>query len=207
MHVRRTTVTPGARGGALGFSLVEVVIASGLLLVTVSALTFCVTSVSANEARLRGLMEADRAVRLVEEHLSAMPYWNAPPDGPGLLGIHADDVVGAVFPHADEARNTPLARYAPAAEAEGVPAGSFVTLFDEGGTAVRCVARFLAAEDGVPLDPADLDGWVVDGGRPPGCAVSVSLMAASHGTSRSVTFTLAALAPPLCPSLPGTVAS
>lgn len=177
-----------------GFSLLEVVVASSLLLMTITAVTFCVTSVSASGARLQGVMDADRAVRLVADRLAALPFYRSDADATSTSSAHAEDLLGAVFPHADAARNSPTARYV---YSDGVdtPAGSFVTLFTEGGVDVLCVARFLEAEDGPPLQPVAVEGWaLVDGDQPPGCALSVRLTATSHGTARSAGFTRAALA-------------
>ena len=70
-----------------------------------------------------------------------------------------------------------------------------MTVFTEGGVEVLCVARFLVAEDGPPLEPVAVEGWALaDGDQPPGCALSVRLTATSHGTARSAGFTRAALA-------------
>ncbi len=118
-----------------------------------------------------------------------------------------EDLLGAVFPHADATRNTPTARYVHS-DGEEAPAGSFVTVFTEGGVDVLCVARFLAAEDGPPLEPVAVEGWALaDGDQPPGSALSVRLTATSQGTTRSADFTRAALAMALIrPASPTAVA-
>lgn len=179
---------------SLGFSLVEVTVASGLLLLTITAVTFCVISVSASGVRLQKVMDADRAVRVVADRLAAMPFCGSDADAGLALDSEVEDLLGAVFPHAYVARNTPTARYV-RADGEEAPAGSFATVFSEGGVAVLCVARFLATEDGLPLDPAAVEGWArADGGQPPGCALSLRLTATSHGTARGAGITRAALA-------------
>ncbi len=194
MHVKRGMRGIPCRPVSYGFSLVEVVVASGLLLTTITAVTFCVTSVSASGARLQKVMDADRAVRVVAERLAALPFYASSADAGSTSDTEADDLLGAVFPHADMARNTPTARYVHS-DGEEAPAGSFVTVFTQGGVDVQCVARFLAAEDGPALEPSAVEGWArVDGDQPPGCALSVRLTATSHGTGRSASLIRAALA-------------
>jgi hypothetical protein len=194
MHVKGCAGASHARRRASGFSLVEAVVASGLLLMTITAVTFCVTSVSASEARLQGVMGADRAIRLVADRLVAAPFYRASSDAGSASDPQIEDLLGVVFPHADVTRNTLMARYVPS-DGEDVAAGAFVTVFTEGGVDVQCVARFLVAEDGPPLEPAAIEGWALaDGDRPPGCALSLQLKATIHGTARRANFTRAALA-------------
>jgi hypothetical protein len=194
MHVSVRTGRIRARRESSGFSLVEVVVASGLLLLTITAVTLCVTSVSASGARLQEVMDADRAVRRVAERLAALPFYGSGADAGVAPGAEVEDLVGAVFPHADAARNTPTARYVHF-DGDEATAGAFVTVFTEGRVDVSCVARFLVTEDGPPLEPVAVKGWALsDGDQPPGCALSVQLTAASHGTARSANFTRAALA-------------
>jgi hypothetical protein len=194
MHVRGCTGASTACRRPSGFSLVEVVVASGLLLMTITAVTFCVTSVSASGARLQGVMAADRAVRLVADRLAAAPFYRSSSDAGNASDTEVDDLLGVVFPHADVTRNTPNARYV-RSDGGGVAAGAFVSVFTEGGVDVVCVARFLVAEDGPPLEPAAVEGWAqVDGDRPPGCALSLELTATSRGTARRAGFVRAALA-------------
>lgn len=203
MHV--STRTGRLRGGrwSSGFSLMEVVIASGLLLTTITAVTICVTSVSAGGARLQRVMDADRAVRLVADRLAAMPFWEV---GAGAAADAAgEDLLAVVFPHADATRNTPTARYVHA-DAQAAPAGAFATVFTTGGVEVLCVARFLTAAGGQPLEPSAVQGWsAADGDQPPGCALSLWLTATSRGTTRGAGFTLAALeSAPISSATPAT---
>ena len=194
MHVNGAIGASRACRRSSGFSLIEAVVASSLLLMTITAVTFCVTSVSASGARLEGVMDADRAVRLVAERLAAVPFYRSSPDAGRISDTEVDDLLGVVFPHADVTRNTPNARYVHS-EGEEAPAGSFVTVFTEGGMDVVCVARYLVAEDGLPLEPAAVEGWaLIDGDQPPGCALSLHLTATSQGTARSAGFTRAAMA-------------
>ena len=188
-----------------GFSLLEVVIAAALLLMTVTAVSATVVGVSRAGARLGASMDADRAVRSEAERLRALPYCAASYPQPGARGEEAPDLVAAVFPHALTAQNAPSARYVAAAEESGAPAGSFVTLLTRDGVVVRCVARFLAGPDGPELGPGQLAGWDLTGSdTPPAPALSVVLSA--EPGSRSVWVMRSALSvPPPAPSslLPG----
>jgi type II secretory pathway pseudopilin PulG len=194
MHVSSRIDRQRAGRRSSGFSLIEVVVASGLLLLTIAAVTFCVTSVSANGARLQRVMDADRAVRLVAERLAAMPFYRSGADADTVSDSGVEDLLSAVFPHADAARNTPTAHYVHI-DGEVAPAGAFVTVFTASGVDVLCVARFLAAEDGPVLGPLAVEGWTgAAGDQPPGCALSVRVTATSHGATCSASFTEAALA-------------
>ena len=140
-----------------GFSLLEVVVAAGLLLMTIAAVTACITNSSAAEARLQAAMDADRAVRAVAERMRSLPFCAATLPAPSSArGPAATDLVAAVFPHARVAENTEAARYIVVAGEEGdAPPGSFVTLVEERGVELRCVAVFLADEGGAALGAAE----------------------------------------------------
>ena len=72
MHVTargwRDDVSPG------GFSLLEAVIAAGLLLLTVTAVSLCVGSAVRAGARLERTREADAALQLSAERLRSLPF-------------------------------------------------------------------------------------------------------------------------------------
>jgi type II secretory pathway pseudopilin PulG len=184
---------------ATGFTLLEVVVAAGLLLMTVAAVTGCVTAVSRGGTRLQASMDADRAVRTVADRLRGLPFCaTAYPDPGAPRGLAAADLVAAVYPHATASENTETARYDAVGD-EDVAAGSFVTLMDDGGVQVRCVARFLSRMDGVALGPAELDGWSADlDSSPPGAALVVILTAGNRRVTRTVSVAREALsAPPI----------
>jgi hypothetical protein len=98
-------------------------------------------------------------------------------------------------------RNSPVARYVDAADDAAPPPGSFVTLFEQDGVEVRCVARFLAGPDGPSLGALEVAGW--DGGasgEPPAPAIAVELSAEGPGqTRRPVLVRVALGSPPLVP--------
>ena len=107
---------PRAPRAAGGFTLLEAVIAAGLVLLTVTAVTLCVATVSRTGARLETRMDGDRAAWRVAERLRVLPFCaDSYPRATVPIGDRASDLVAAVFPHADLASNTASARYTGAA--------------------------------------------------------------------------------------------
>jgi type II secretory pathway pseudopilin PulG len=183
-----------ARGGSTGFTLLEVVVAGGILLLTIAAVTFCVVNVSRAGARLESSMDADRAVRQVAQRLRLLSYCaGAYPKAANGPETDAGDLIATVFPHADPAQNIPEARYIAVAVGEEEPDGSFVTLLSEEGMQVKCVARFLAGPNGPELGTEALGGWdTVAATAPPAPTLSLTLSVA--GSGRIVRFSRTALA-------------
>lgn len=181
-----------------GFSLLEVVVAAGLLLMTIAAVTACVTSVAGGGAHLRAAMDADRAARAVAERLRSLPFCAATLPAPtSARGSAATDLVAAVFPHARVVENTGTARFIAAWEEGDARPGSFVTLVEENGVEVRCVARFLASEGGTAISAAELDGWSVsERAAPPSAILLMRLTASSRGSARTVSLMRSALTGP-----------
>jgi hypothetical protein len=169
-----------------GFTLLEAVMAAGLVLLTVTAVTFCVVTVSRVGARLEARMDGDRAAWRVAERLRALPFCaGSYPQAAVSAGDRAPDLVAAVFPHADLGRNTASGHYA-ALSGDGEQAGSFVTLLSEDGVQVRCVACFLAGPDGVELGPEALNGWDArSASAPPSGTLSVTLSVPDGGRRTS----------------------
>jgi type II secretory pathway pseudopilin PulG len=195
MHVM---AGPRSRLHAEGFSLLEAVVAAGLLLLTVTAVSMCVGGAVRAGARLDRTRAADAALQSGAERLRSLPFCApslpARPDGPA-----ASDLCTAVFPHASAWKNIADARYVAAGDPVA-SAGCFVTVSDEGGAEVRCSAWFLRGADGPRLTPDDLAGWDVETGRePPGPALEVILSTGGPGMERSVRLVLSALAPGLAP--------
>ena len=191
-------LNPGSRPSpfaAGGFTLLEAVMAAGLVLLTVTAVTACVVTVSRAGARLERRMDADRAACQVAERLRTLPFCAHSYPQATATGGRASDLVAAVFPHADLARNTASARYALVAGDEGESAGSFVTLSVEDGVQVTCVARFLAGPGGSVLGPESLGGWDAESASaPPSGTLSVVL--GVPGGGRPVEFVRSALLTP-----------
>jgi hypothetical protein len=196
VHPVFMTARAARRRAEAGFSLLEAVIAAGLLLMTVTAVTLCVANVSGAGARLERTMDADRAARRVAERLRTLPFCApAYPLPAGEPSSH--DLVGAVFPHAQPSWNTASARYVGAAGDPVAPQGSFVTLIEDHGVKVRCVAQFLSGPDGPRADPADVEEWGGgDSVAPPAPALAVELVAVGPGGDRCVRFAGTALARP-----------
>lgn len=184
-----------------GFTLLEAVIASALLLVAITAVTACVTSVSRAGARVEREAVGRRAARTVAARLLALPFCaDAYPQTSAQPSAAAGDLVGAVFPHAVMERNTATARYVAGDVEPDIPAGSFVSAFAVGGGAVTCVARFLRAPEGPALAPADLAQWDASVALSPP-APSVRLALFQDGTPVA-TFVRTATASPSAASPP-----
>jgi hypothetical protein len=193
MHLK----APGSRSRrrAAGFSLLEAVVAAGLLLLTVTAVSMCVTAAVRADARLDRTRDADAALQRRAERLRSLYFC------PASLPVQPDDLAAAdlctvAFPHATPWKNTAGARYVDAPGDPAAEPGSFVTVSDEHGVEVRCTAWFRRGAEGPRLTPADLLGWDVETAEePPGSAMEVVLSARSPGGERTVRLVLAALAP------------
>ena len=174
------------RPRADGFSLLEVVIAAGLLLLTVTAVTAAVTSVSQAGRRADAGVRADVALEAAISRLASLPFCAAAlPALPAGDFAAATDLVAAVFPDAGSPRDAVDARYV-AADGGGVPAGSFVTRFDRDGVLVTCVARFRRTVAGSWLGPADLAGWdLAESSRLPAPVLAVEVTSAVAGVVRT----------------------
>jgi hypothetical protein len=171
-----------------GFSLLEVVVAAALLLLTVTATTACVTAVSRAGQRLEGEMAADRALASVTARLRCLPFCpSALPAPAAECGPGASDLVSAVFPHARADGGTEEGYFVAVSE-DGIPAGSFVTSLSADGVRIVCVARFRDAAGGW-LGPDDLAGFDVHtAGRVPAAALALDLRATASGGPRSFRF-------------------
>lgn len=173
--------------------------AAGLVLLTVTAVTFTVVSVTGAGARLEARMDADRAAWRVAERLRVLPFCaGSYPQAAVATGGRSPDLVAAVFPHADLARNTASALYMATSGGDGEQPGSFVTLFSEDGVQVTCVARFQAGPVGTELGPEVLSGWDTrSASAPPSGTLSVTLSVPGGGQRTSFVRS-ALLRPPIC---------
>jgi hypothetical protein len=173
------------RGGR-GFSLLEVVIASGLLLLTVIVVTGAVTSISRAGRRAEAAARADRVLESVLARLDGLPFCAAClPTATRQTGPEATDFVAAVFPEADTSHGSAGARYF-ASDEDGASGGSFLTRYVQDGVEVTYVARFRRPGGGALLGPADLYGWdLAASSRLPSPVVSVDVVAAVSGAVRS----------------------
>lgn len=169
-----------------GFSLLEVVIAAGLLLLTVASVTAAVTSVSHAGRRADAALRVESVLESAIARLASLPFCAADlPAVPAGDCAAATDLVGAVFPDAGGPRDTAESRYI-AAGGDGIPAGSFVTRSAQDGVQMTCTSRFSHRVGGSCLEPADLAGWdLAVSGRLPASVLVVQVAAAAGGVSRT----------------------
>ncbi len=170
-------------------TLIEVVIASSLLLLTaVCATPLLVDSLAAGSHGSR----ADEAALAAEsqlEWLRSLPF--APPAPTSPAAVPAPSVLGEVFPHADPARNAADA-YVVLTGGGRWPPGTFVKTHPlPQGLAMTTACRFAAgAGEGLsPLAPACLIGYDAVGGTwaPSGALLATVVVSwTDHGHERRV---------------------
>lgn len=174
-----------------GFTLVEVVVAASVLLLTVICATPLLTGSQRAASRESNAGEARRLAQSTVERLRSLPL--APPSlsqtttTAGLDGC----VIGALFPHADPARNGPD-DFVVLADGGPWPAGTFVTRRRAGTYLVTTETRFIAAMAGglAAVSTTRLAGYDSSTGRelPSGAlAVAVHVLWVEDGSERSVT--------------------
>lgn len=181
---RSSCASVGA-GPSSGFTLLEVVVAAALILLTVTAVTGGVTASARAAMHSAAAARADEALASVAERLRCLPFCaRRLPETPPPSWEGAGDVLAAVFPHADAMAATDLARFVQVDE-PGIDAGSFVTRVDEGGVSVTCTARFLDA-GGHYLSPGELAGFDIStSALPPAASLDVLLSAQVGTVARS----------------------
>ena len=176
-----------------GFSLVEALVASAILLMASAGVTGVVTASlraqSAEDARQR----LEQRVQAELARLTALPFM-APAPAPVAAGYdpaQARSLVQAVFPHALVARNTPTAFFVPAGPA--TPA-AFTTVSASTTVSAGFVNR--VGDEWRALPDAVLGGWAVWAAeRPPACALRVTVTASdASGRERVATATRVILA-------------
>ena len=185
-----------------GFTLLEVVIASAMVLMTVVAATATVTSLARGASRQALAASADRVLRDEAARLLALPYcasaYPSAASGADPSALPPADLVAAVFPHAVAIANLPEAQYVTAGTADGPPAGSFVTRVVRGDVTVERVARFVSPPGAAPLASSQVTGWSVWGSTPPPAeAIEVHLTATAHHATRACVLVCSALSPRL----------
>lgn len=157
-----------------GFSLIEVVIATAIVLVGVSASSALDAAAQQAAGRARASAGAFETVRTWIVQVRSLAFAPAAGDPQGAT---AHTVVGMLFPHADPARNTDDAAYQPAAVDSPV-AGSFVTRFRPDGGVLQATARFVVYGNGgwQPLAAGDLAGWSAGAVPLPAAALAVDVV-------------------------------
>jgi prepilin-type N-terminal cleavage/methylation domain-containing protein len=203
-----------------GFSLLEVVIATAIMLVMVSSASALEGAVRQSEGHALGSAAAHEVLRTWIVQVRSLPF--APPPGgarpapaasraPAAGGLRpvaswpcagegqppeAGSVVGLLFPHADRRRNTAEAEFEPA-DAGATVAGRFMTLFHRDGGVVQASAWFVTSGDSgwQPLSPDALAGWSAGDMPPPSGALTVD--AVYRSPSGTVAHVTALFTPPL----------
>jgi len=170
-----------AMGRAAGFTLIEAVVASAILLLTCAGVTGAVTASLRGQGIEEAQMRLERRAQAEIARLSALPY-SLPALPPGADGYDpgaARSLLQAVFPHALAAHNAAAAFFTPASAAG--PA-AFTTVSDHGWGSLRVAASFVTAAEGawVPADTAAVEGWAVWlNDAPPSSAVRITVRASS----------------------------
>lgn len=110
------------RSADRGMTLIEVVVATAVVMTVVIAASTTVTAVHGATIRTDGRQAAEAGVADEIEELSSLPFATA-----GSAGRSSTDVVSRVFPNADAGRDAPNAGFAAEPRA-GCPAGTFFTV-------------------------------------------------------------------------------
>jgi hypothetical protein len=147
-----------------GFSLIEAVIASAVLLLTCIAVSGTLTAGLRAERATGQRADLENVLAAESARLASLPFFvqAAPPssvDAP--CDLLPTSLLAVVFPHARPEFNFTAARYCDGATPGA--AGSFVTLADSDGVALRRETRFVVGQgtDWERVMPAALDGWAV----------------------------------------------
>lgn len=136
-------------------TLIEVVVATAVVMVVVVAASNAIGAVNGANARAGSRGAAETAVATEIEELRSLPFATADPDRPS-----AADVVSSVFPHADAGRDSPNATFAPEPRA-GCPAGTFFTVKSVTAGRMTIAATFVVgtASGWAPVPGARLAGY------------------------------------------------
>jgi hypothetical protein len=146
-----------------GFSLIEAVVASAVLLLTCTAVGGTLVTVLRAERMVRQRSELEQVLAAESARLASLPFFvpAEPPQGEAQGDLQPSSLLAVVFPHARPESNSPAAYYCEGL-GDGTP-GLFVTLVDADGVALRREARFVVGEgthwEGVT--PETLEGWAV----------------------------------------------
>jgi Tfp pilus assembly protein PilV len=115
-------------GDRRGLTLIEVVVATAIIMGVVLATSDGVVAVKEMTAGSARRQAAESAVAAELEHLRSLPFAPAAATAATLAdAAPARDLVASVFPHADTARDTDDARFAPEAR-DDCPPGTFFTV-------------------------------------------------------------------------------
>jgi type II secretory pathway pseudopilin PulG len=133
--------------GRRGFTLVEVVFAASLLLLTVVCVTPLLVGSQRTASRESRAAGARRLAQSTLEQLRSLPFAPSNPPPAAAATDPDDSVLAALFPHADAARNDPD-DFIVLADGGSWPSGTFVTRRAAGAYLVTTASRFAAATPG-----------------------------------------------------------
>jgi hypothetical protein len=136
-------------------TLIEVVVATAVVLTVVIATSNAIAAVNGANARAGSRAAATTAAATEIEELRSLPFAIG-----GPAGSSATDVVSRVFPHTDPGRDTPDATFAPEPRA-GCPAGTFFTVKPVSGGSMTIAATFVVGTAGgwAPVPGIRLAGY------------------------------------------------
>jgi len=189
-----------------GFSLIEAVVAAAVLLLTCVAVGGTLAAVLRAERAVRQRSALQQVLVAESARLTSLPFFvqAAPPQDVAAADLRPSSLLAVVFPHARPESNSSAACYCDG-RGPGTP-GSFVTLVDADGVALRRETRFVVG-GGTHWEvvmPVALEGWAVWAGRQvPATTVEIALSARSGSRTASTNLLLGALrakvAPPSTP--------
>jgi hypothetical protein len=154
-------------------TLIEAVVAAAVLMAIVVAATGASITTRTAAAQADGRTAVDCGVASEIEALRALPFDDPAAAAPGA------DLLTAVFPHADPARDTAAAFFAPDAR-DGCAAGTFFTVRAMPWGTLTIAATFVVAGAGGfdPVDSSRLAGYdSAHGACPPAAALSLRVSA------------------------------
>jgi hypothetical protein len=186
-----------------GFSLIEAVVASAVLLLTCVAVGGTLATVLRAERTVRQRSDLEQVLAAESARLTSLPFFvqARPPQGQVVGEVQPTSLLAVVFPHARPEFNAAAAYYYEDRGA-GSP-GAFVTIVDADGITLRREARFVVGE-GTELEvvgPEALEGWAVWAShRLPASKVEIALSVRRGDHMASADLVLAALRAKVAPS-------
>jgi hypothetical protein len=177
-----------------GFSLIEAVVATAILLMASAGVTGAVTASLQGASTEAAQRRLEQDVRAELARLAALPFDAvvAAPPAHGYDPAAARSLLQAVFPHAQAARNTQVASYA---AASATTAATFTTTVPGSEGDLRVSATFVEEAEGVWVDasPEAHDAWAVWlDALPPATALRVTVQASAGAHHAAATTVLSA---------------
>ncbi len=169
--------------GTSGFTLIEAVVATAILLLTSAGVTGAVSASLRGASVEAGQTGLERLVQAEVVRLEALPYM-VPVGALGTEGYDpaaAPSLIQTVFPHALLTSNAATSWFTP-----GIPdkPATFSTVRRSEWGSLTVVGQFVRLRDGVwqPLTSQELEGWAVWlEAIPPSPAVRITVIAETGG--------------------------